>query len=763
MMGSGRSLWQVLALYAGASWLALQVVDVLKDNMGLPDWVFPFALVLLLIGLPIIVATALVQARASAGAAIPAGSGADQPAVAPSIGGAGAEGEPSASRRLLTWKNALLGGALAFVLLALVTGGFMYMRGAGIGPVGSLVAAGVLEEKARVVLADIEADEPTLSRTVTESFRVDLGQSPVIRLVGSDSIADALARMGRGPEAGLDEATARELAQRDGIPAVIAGELATLGSGYVLTARLVDASDGTVLASARASARDDEAILAAIDEVSSRLRERIGESYTSLRGTPELAHVTTGSLAALKKYTEAYDARHRDEDPEAAVRLLEEAVAIDSTFALAWRDLATVLDNMGRDRGRQAEALEQAYKHRDRLSERERYLVEASYHSELTRDWEKATEAYQAMLRLDPDDAQALNNIGANYYAQADYENALVWYRRAHAADPGVSLHLANVAITEANLGHFDSAAARYAELDSFPPNPLFEEWEAQFRWLLGDEEAFRAGLERYGETFPGGGPASNRVTRSLEGLEVLHGRVSALLAEAEERAERSYLAGDVEESVDALLDVAGIRLEVYADTAGAVAAALETISRVEADPATREDPPWWQLGNLLFEAGDVEQGQAYRDSAWQRSPEPLRRWRASRQSADLRYRVARAEGSPEEALRSLRALPPWTCVPCRHRETARLFDEAGRADSAVVYFELYLETPYNFRFWEDATSLARTHERLGQLYDERGDLEKAALHLARFVELWEDADPEFQPRVTAARERLEAILRERG
>jgi hypothetical protein len=101
--------------------------------------------------------------------------------------------------------------------------------------------------------------------------------------------------------------------------------------------------------------------------------------------------------------------------------------------------------------------------------------------------------------------------------------------------------------------------------------------------------------------------------------------------------------------------------------------------------------------------------------------------------------------------------------VPCRHRETARLFDEAGRADSAVVYFELYLETPYNFRFWEDATSLARTHERLGQLYDERGDLEKAALHLARFVELWEAADPEFQPRVTAARERLEAILRERG
>jgi len=760
-MIGGRTLLQALGLYAAGSWLVLQVVDVLKDNMGLPDWVFPFAFVLLLIGLPIILATAVVQKRLAAPLPAPDATG-DDPATRP-VPEPATTGEPAEIRRLFTWKNALLGGGLAFVMLAIVTGGFMYMRNAGIGPVGSLVAAGVLEEKAQVILADIEADEPSLSRTVTESFRVDLAQSPVIRLVGPDSIADALARMGLSPDAGLSEATARELAQRDGIPAVIAGELATLGSGYVLTARLMDASDGTLLASARAAAGDEEEILAAIDEVSSRLRERIGESYTSLRGTPALAHVTTGSLAALKKYTEAYDARHRDEDPEAAVRLLEEAVAIDSTFALAWRDLSTVLDNIGRDRGRQAVALEQAYRYRDRLSERERYLVEASYHSELTRDWQKATEAYQAMLRLDPDDAQALNNIGANYYAQADYENALVWYRRAHEADPDMSLHLANVAISHANLGQFDSAAARYAELDSFPPNPLFEEWHAQFRWLAGDEEEFRASLERYQETFTGSGRASMRVANALEGLDLLHGRVGERLAEAEERAERSDLAGDLQGSVDARLDAAGIRLDFYADTADAVATILEAIARIEADTTDVVDPPWWRIGNLFFDAGDAERGRAYRDSAWQRSPEPIRRWRATGQSADLRYRSARAQGTAEEALQHLRALPPAWCAPCRHREEAELFDAAGLVDSARVNYELYLEIPFNFRFWEDARSLARTHERLGQLYDEQGDLENAALHYARFVELWEEADPEFQSRVQAAQARLTEIVRERG
>ena len=49
----GNTALRVLAVYLGASWVVLQVVDVVKDNMGLPDWVFPFAVVLLLIGLPV--------------------------------------------------------------------------------------------------------------------------------------------------------------------------------------------------------------------------------------------------------------------------------------------------------------------------------------------------------------------------------------------------------------------------------------------------------------------------------------------------------------------------------------------------------------------------------------------------------------------------------------------------------------------------------------------------------------------------------------
>ena len=749
---------RVLAVYLGASWVVLQVVDVVKQNMGLPDWVFPFALVLLVIGLPVMLVTAILQAGPSKGSAVAGStdSGESSPEPGPETSG---ELSP---RRLFTWRNAMLGGAAAFVLLALVTSGFMYMRTRGIGPVGSLVAKGVLEERARVVLADFEAADEMLARTVTESFRVDLTQSPAITLVGPDSIADALGRMGRPTDADLDEETARELARRDGIPAVIAGELSPLGSGYVLNARLVASSDGTVLASARASARDDETLVGAIDEVSARLRERIGESYTSLRETPALAHVTTGSLAALEKYTAAHEARNRDEDPEAAVRLLEEAVAIDSTFALAWRDLSTILDNLGEDRDRQEEALEAAYRHRDRLTERERYLVEASYHSDLTEDWERAIEAYEAMLRLDPQDAQAMNNIGVNYYRQADFENALLWYERAHQAAPELSLHVANVAIAQANLGNLEAAATQYAELDSFPANPLFEDWRAHFLWLRGDEEGFLRAVERYGEEFPGGRTAS-RVEDAMNGLEILHGRVAAVVSKLESQAELQRSRGDLEESIRTRLDAAFIELDVYGDTAAALAAAAEVIAEVEEDSEILEDPPLAAIGRLLIRAGEVERGLEFLDRDWQQVPERTRARREFQRSTWVSLQVARAEGRPEEALRELRSLPPWACTPCRYHEEASLFDQAGRADSAIAYYESYLEAPFNFRFFIDSEELAPTHERLGKLYDARADLEKAALHYARFVELWADADEELQPRVQVARARLNEILRERG
>ena len=120
-------------------------------------------------------------------------------------------------------------------------------------------------------------------------------------------------------------------------------------------------------------------------------------------------------------------------------------------------------------------------------------------------------------------------------------------------------------------------------------------------------------------------------------------------------------------------------------------------------------------------------------------------------------------EGRFQEAIDTFRMREQRGCVLCEFMPVAVAFDSLGMRDSAIAYYEGYVEADWHSRlFWDDDT-LAPTLERLGYLYDEAGDSEQAAVYYARFVELWDEADPELQPRVEAARVRLAEILRERG
>ncbi|MBT8477900.1 MAG: hypothetical protein KJO06_03210, partial [Gemmatimonadetes bacterium] len=137
-----RSLWQVLGIYLAASWVALEVTAQIADSLALPEWVAPFAVVLLVIGFPIVMATAFVTTTEA-----PAPEPQHVASSTETVTAAAPVSEPGA-RRLLTWRNAIMGGVLAFALLGILTVGWVMARGAGIGPAGTLVAKGVLEEKA---------------------------------------------------------------------------------------------------------------------------------------------------------------------------------------------------------------------------------------------------------------------------------------------------------------------------------------------------------------------------------------------------------------------------------------------------------------------------------------------------------------------------------------------------------------------------------------------------------------------------------------
>lgn len=124
---------------------------------------------------------------------------------------------------------------------------------------------------------------------------------------------------------------------------------------------------------------------------------------------------------------------------------------------------------------------------------------------------------------------------------------------------------------------------------------------------------------------------------------------------------------------------------------------------------------------------------------------------------------VALERGRYDAAIGHFRGLTQGLCRSCGVFELARAYDLAGQADSAVAAYERYAHTPWTGSWRTDPFALAPSLERLGQLYDERGEWEKASEYYARFVELWKDADPELQPRVQAAQRRLDEIFAQQG
>jgi tetratricopeptide (TPR) repeat protein len=124
---------------------------------------------------------------------------------------------------------------------------------------------------------------------------------------------------------------------------------------------------------------------------------------------------------------------------------------------------------------------------------------------------------------------------------------------------------------------------------------------------------------------------------------------------------------------------------------------------------------------------------------------------------------IAVAEGRYEEAVAEYRQFREGAtgCVMCGLFNLAEAFDRAGEGDSALAYYERYLDAPQLFRGGNDNGNLWRTLRRLGELYEARGDTAQAVEYYNRFVDLWSEADPELQPIVRDVRGRIALLVGE--
>ena len=740
--GTGR---RAFGLYLTAAALTAGMARIAVLIFALPDWVFYGAAVLLLLGLPLFAVTAWrhrtrFKAVTSRGTPVPA--------VTP------------------TWRQAAVATAGTLVAYGLFVSGFVMMRALGIGPGASLMAAGKMRDHEQILVADFSSrgSDSSLAGVVTEAFRTDLRQSKVVTLTQDGTIRQTLARMERPLTARLDTALAREVAQRLGIKAIVGGEIQQVGSAYLVIARLTDAASGNELVAFRESAADGTQLIPAIDRLSKQLREKIGESLREIRSDPPLEQVTTASLDALKEYAAGARMVDRTGDMREAIAHLENAIKLDTTFAMAYRKLGIVLTNSGIDRVRGDRMIIRALAYSTRLPELEKFLTEGTYYMNVANDNEKALAAYRAALALDPQNYIALNNSGIvllDLRQPAEAERTL---RRQLAGDSSRAQTWSNLVTALAAQGKMGEArkatltAMKRITGSAFPTFQL-----ANLQYVDGQYDSATATLDAFEKTMAPTPENRMSIVRFRQTINQTRGRLGAALTGARETVR---IAGEFGVKLTPLDTAIGFALNdawFLGDSAGArrrIDQAIAALPLAQIEPARR---PYLELAQAhaltgrpaLARAVMADHDASIRDSIT---------LRAERDKRALTFgAILLGERKYADAVTELRKADVGKCTACVLPLLGWAYDMAGQKDSAIAVLDRYRRSPDLERSNLDQIFLAASLKRLGELYDAKGDAKHALEAYESFTRLWQDADAALQPQVKAVRARSERLRTKLG
>jgi serine/threonine protein kinase/Tfp pilus assembly protein PilF len=628
------------------------------------------------------------------------------------------------------WKIALPIGLILLALLGAIILGLSHRRTS---------QASKLNERDAVVLADVanSTGEPVFDNTLKQALSISLRQSPFLNILSDSKVAATLTLMTRPPNTQITSEVAREICQRTRSKAYIGGTISALGKEYVLGLRAASCETGDLLAEEQATADRKEEVLSALGKAAAKLREKLGESLASVtKYNQPLEEATTSSLEALQQYSEQRRAQ-REQGDAAAIPYGKRAIELDPNFALAYASLGTNYGNLSQ-LSLARENLQKAYELRDRVTQQERFLIEALYYSSVTGEIDKAIQTYTEWARTYAADYVPHDNLGVSYSILGQYEKAAEETNASLRLEPDDEIAYGNLAddylaldrIKDAN-GALDEAAKR--NLDS--PDLHLHRYHSAF--LEGDPSAMQEQ-----SLWATGKPEEDGQLSDESDTEAYYGRLRKareLTRQAVESAKRNGSADTA-----ALWQVnEALREAEFGNSAlgrKAVADALSLNSRPDIE----------LLAALaLARSGDTVQSSALADKVaaeFDRDTMIQAYWLPT-----IRASIAIDRGDSQKAIELLTVVSEYelgeplqtpshgTLYPVYVRGEAYL--RAGDGVQAATEFQKMIDhrgIVSNFPLG------ALAHLQLGRAYKLAGDVGKAREAYAAFLVAWLNADPDI-------------------
>jgi len=633
-------------------------------------------------------------------------------------------------------KRMLLLGTAAIFLAALAIA-FYFLHGR---------ASAKLTDKDSIVLADFTntTGEPVFDGALRQGLSAQLEQSPFLNLLSDERIADTLALMAKPKDARLTHELVAEVCQRTASAATIEGSISSLGSQYVLGLRAVNCRNGDLLAQEQVTATGKEQVLKSLGEACSRIREKLGESLTSVQkydAPPE--SVTTPSLEALKAYSLGYQAQIVKGDYPAAVPFFQQAISLDPNFAMAHARLGTIFSNLGQ-MTRAAESTRKAFDLRDRVSERERFYITSHYEAFVSGNLDASRKIYELWAQTYPRDDTPPNNLGVIYNTQGDFAKALPAAREALRLAPGSGSGYANLVDSYRLLGRVDEAKASAREAQAHQlEGPSLHAPLYQIAFLQGDS----AGMEHEAAAVMGK-PGVEDLMLNLESDTAAYSGHFATARELTHRAADSAVRSDEKEAAAAYLASAALREVLVGNSPEAAQFVLSALASSNGKDVQT------MAAIALALSGDAVQARRLADDLAHRFPDDT---------------IVKVEGLPmiragaslggghsaSAASAALHELAPATLYEVGNANTAATINfflypaylrgtaclAAGQGFAAAAEFQKILDRP---SVVSNEIIGALAHLGMARAYSLSGDQSKARSAYQDFLALWKDADPDI-------------------
>jgi TolB-like protein/Flp pilus assembly protein TadD len=449
-----RSLWQVVGIYLVACWIAYQVVLDVSQGLGLPEWLPGLAIMLFIVGLPIVVATAFVQE----GLPIPS------VAVAPPFPPEPGTSRPrrprrkrSSFRRYFTWHTAFLGGLGAMALWGLVAA--VLLAAGSEGWVGGDPAA---LYPSVAVLPFVSIGDPSESDIFADGIHEDL-VTHLSKVSGLRVIARTSVIRFRDSDAPV-----RAIGEELRVQAVVQGSVRRIGDRIRVNAQLIDVLNEVQLWG-ESYDRDVGDTFTVQADIAARITEALKVALTPDDQRRMVSSQPTINREAHQLYLRGRHYWGRRDEPSirVAMEAFEAALAIQPDYAMAYAGLAdahALLPFYGAEPAapsfaRARAAAEQALALDPSLAEPHATLGLIRRAHDL--DWPGAERSFRRAIELQPNYATAYQWLGQILSLQGRTEEAAAALATAMDLDPLSSTIVGAAADAAFYAGRLDEALHR--------------------------------------------------------------------------------------------------------------------------------------------------------------------------------------------------------------------------------------------------------------------------------------------------------------